>query len=324
MTTNQATNPDVNVDEYYFDVDDIKNPIDDNCLNCDKKFTNEHSVAFCRSCLQDFTINQTTAIKDYNLKKNDLDDIDCYSYKNRFGTYTNYYILKEIRLIAINARFDLAYPNIDQYTKCITVILDESQERDKKRKERGLKMMATRARNAKLKIDQQNEAYEHRVNILKNALGEKNLTVDTDCVACNEYLEGECTDLTYVVKEMQDFSDRTSKLIAALSEKNLVIRHDSYCCRKYLMGENFSLGEVVEIMEIMNFFATKTSYFNFCENHIQQKYTNAKDCGYWDGEKIFLNERDKDIIKSLALKTYLEKNSADDVPRCVLQLYSSN
>lgn len=266
MINNQDNNAiNINVDEYHFDIDDIKNGVGNHCIKCDKKFTSIHSLAMCRSCIRNYTINQTTVLKDYGLNKDDLEDIDYYPCANVFRSYTNYYILKEIRLIAILIRFDL-YDEIDDidletYTKCVGTILQETREREEQRKQRKIKIWEEKTRKKKM-------AYDKRKNALE----------------------------------------------IALAAKNLVIRNDSYYCEKYLKGEEFDLEDVVNMMEIMNFFATKTLYFVLCDEYSEEKH---KEYG-----THFLAEDDKDEIKRSALKKYLKKNSADDVPEIVMKWYS--
>lgn len=313
----------VNIDEYQFDLEEMKNPTDNHCLKCHKKFTSCYGLAICRLCMRSLTINKTEAMKIYNLKNNDLENIDCYQYKNGFGGYTHYYFTKEIRLKAIELRFDLINPCIGDYTDCIEAILEETNERQKKSKERGLKMIDARERNKELKIKKELLAYGERKSRLKKALDKKNLVIDEDCDACREYLNGNCTNLKLVIKQTKNYLTKKSKLESELAKKNLVIRNDSYYCQQYLKGYQFTVKEVVEMMVIMDFFANKTDYFRLIRACIQGQYDDAKDHGYWDGERIELCEEEKDEIKILALKKYLEKkHSSKDVPRCVLERYN--
>ena len=311
------------VDEYQFDLDEIKNPTDNHCLKCHKKFTNCHGLAVCRSCMQDLTINKTTAMKTYNLKNNDLENIDCYQYKNGFHGYTNFYLTKEIRLMAIVIRFGLVNPSLNQYSNCVQTLLEEAIERDKKSQERGLKMIEARERNKELKLKKEQLEYDERKSKLKKALAIKNLIIDTDCKACHDYLIGNNSNLKCTVNQTKDYSKRKSKLKAELAKKNLVIRDDSYYCRKYLAGKKFTLQETVEMMEIMDFFANKTDYFSLTKACVQKQYDNAKEFRYWNGEKITLCEEEKDEIKVLALKKYLLNHTTKNVPQSVLERYNT-
>ena len=313
-----------NIDEYQFDLEEIKNPTDNHCLKCQKKFTNCHGLAICRLCMRDLTINKTTAMKTYNLKNNDLENIDCYQYKNGFHGYTNFYLTKEIRSIAIVIRFGLVNPSLNQYNNCVQTLLEEASERGKKSKERGLKMIEARERNKELKIKKEQLAYDKRKSKLKKALAVKNLTIDKDCDACCEYLNGNCTNLESVVDLTKDYSKRKTKLESELAKKNLVIRNDSYYCRQYLSGEEFTLSETVEMMVTMDFFANKTDYFSLTKTYLQKQYDEAKEFRCWDGDKITLCEEEKDEIKVLALKKYLLNHTTKNVPQCVLKRYGTS
>jgi len=313
----------VNVDEYQYDIEEIKNPIDNHCLKCRKKFTNCHDLAICKACMYNLVINKTAAMKIYNLKNNDLENIDCYQYRNTYGSYTNLYLIKEIRLAAIIKRFGLISPSLNEYTNCVQTLLEEASEKEKKSKINGLKMIEARERNKELKIKKIQLEYNERKSKLEKALGKKNIILDKDCDACHEYLNNiGSINLEQVVELAKAYHKRKSKLEAELAKKNLVIRDDSYYCRKYLKGKKFNLQEVVEMMEIMDFFSSKTDYFNLTKSCLQEQYDEAKEYGYWDGQKIMLCEDEKDKIKTQALKKYLKKHSDKNVPSSVLNRYN--
>jgi hypothetical protein len=311
------------VSEYQFDVFEIKNPTDNHCLKCQKKFTNSHGLAICRSCMSELTINKTTAMKTYGLKNDELEHIEHYENKNGYRGYTHLYLTKEIRLVAIMKRFGLANPSLNEYTNCVQTLLVEAKERKQKSVERGQKMKETRKRNIELKIQNEKLAHDKRKSKLKKALSKKKIILDKTCDACGEYLRGDRTDLECVVELASCYHKRKTKLETALAKKNLDIRDDSYYCKKYLSGEKFTLKEVVDMMEIMDFFVNKTDYFKLTQSHLQSQYDDAKAYGYWDGDRITLCEDEKESIKKLALKKYLEKHSKKNIPQSVLDRYDT-
>ena len=314
--------PPLHIDEYKFDVDALKNPTDNHCLKCKKKFTSCFNLAICRACMRSLTINKTAAMKIYNLKQVDLEDLDCYPFKNCYGSYTVLYFLKEIRLIAIIQRFSIYNPTLQVYADCIETILEEANDKEKIKKERGLKLIEARKKNQEIKIENERISYDQRKEILKKALKDKGITLDTTCDACNNYLEGVNRNLKSVVKQAKIYSERKNKLETELAKKNLKIRNDSYYCQEYLKGNQFTLQQVVDMMESMDFFMKKTAYVNLLNTYRQKQYDDAKEYGYWDGERIELDEDDKNKVKKEALKKYLTKNDKKSVPACVLNRYS--
>lgn len=311
-------------EEYHYDTDEIKNSEKNICIKCGNISRNKNGLAICRNCICTLTINKTAAMKIYNLKANDLDNIDCFQYKNCYGGYTYSYLLKEIRLAAIEKKFGVANPPYDVYHEFVKDLLDDATERETKSKERGAKIIATREKNRELKLHKEKKKLSRRRSKLKKALAEKKISLKTDCdgcEACSEYLDGLRTDLNTVVKSAIKYSKRKSKLESALGKKNLVIRDDSYYCNQYLRGEEFTLEEVVDAMQIMNFFANKTDYFILCKNYLQKQYSDAKEYRYWDGQKIILCEEEKEEIKKEALKKYLHNHTSNKVPNIVIKKY---
>ena len=310
-----------NTAEFCFDSNDIMHPNDHNCIKCGNTVRNKCGLAICGYCMRDLTINKTSAMKTYHLKASDLENINSSSQKNMYGGITYLYLLKEIRLLAIEKEFGLTNPSYEEYHNCVIALLENAEQRSIKSQERGEKIKATRKKNLKLKLEKEELEYEKRKILLSKALSKKGIDIDSDCAAVLEYLQGLRTDLKGVVKLASEYSRRKSKLESALAKKNLAIRDDSYYCRKYLAGKKFTLEEVVDSMEIMDFFANKTDYFRLCKQALQTQYNDAKEYGYWDGQRIDLCEEEKEKIKKQALGKYLEDNSAKGVPKVVLNRY---
>ena len=308
-------------DEFQYDLGEIKNPTNNLCLKCKKKFINRHNLAVCISCMKSMSITKTNAMKIYNLKSEELDDIDCYPERNCYHGYTHWYLTKEIRLLTILIRFGSANPSLYEYNNCVQIIMEDAAEREKQSKARGLKMIEARERNKQQKIHEEQLAYEKRKAKLLKKLKKEKLVLDKGCNACDKYLNNKITDLESVIKQAKKYSKRKSRLKRELAKKDLVIRHDSYYCQQYLKGKQFTVGEVVEMMEMMDFFVRKTEYFKLTKEYLQSQYDDAKEYGYWDGERITLCEEEKDEVKVRALKKYLEKNTIGNVPQSVLDRY---
>ncbi|AYV84936.1 MAG: hypothetical protein Satyrvirus1_22 [Satyrvirus sp.] len=314
----------IDVDEYEFDFDDfVTNPKKKVCILCHK---NKRGLNVCNDCMYKLFITKTNAKKEYNLTDNDLSGLEYHERKNIYHGYTYLYFLKDIRMRAIEKRFGVSNPPIGAYRNCLEILLDESKQRKNKSKERSKKIMATRQENYEKKKLEKELAYAKRKNKLKKALikaDPKIGDIDTDIKCCREYLDGERDDLKQVVKQMRGYITRKNKLSKALKKKGLKIRDDSYYCKRYLKYKEFPLDEVVNMMEIMHFFATKTDYFALTKKYLQNQYDDAKNYGYWDGQKIILCENEKEKIKLEALKNYIKKNSTKSVPKCVIDKYMS-
>ena len=142
------------IEEFDFDIDQLKNPENNICLKCTKKFQSIHNLAVCKKCLYTLTITKTNAKKLYNLTDGELENFDYYSYKNAYGGQTYSYFLKEIRLYAIEKRFGNSNPSIDLYRNCVNILLVEAKDRKTKSRERGQKMIEARERNKEKKLQE--------------------------------------------------------------------------------------------------------------------------------------------------------------------------
>lgn len=141
----------IDASEYQFDIEDIKTPISNHCLRCNKKFTSCINLAICKACESALTINKTRVINIYNLEEAALENIDYYQRKNIFCGITNLYLLKEIRLLAIKMRFNLINPSFNTYTNCVETLLSESKERNEERAK-------TKERNKQLREEKKQKA----------------------------------------------------------------------------------------------------------------------------------------------------------------------
>lgn len=303
--------------EFEFDIDELKNQENKFCLKCNKKYSMMHNLGVCKSCLYDLGITKTNAKKTYNLTEKDLNNVDYYSYKNYYHGYTYIYFLKEIRLLAIKKRFDIENPTIDLYVNCINTILDETTVREKESRVRSQKIKETKERKAEEKRLER----EARKKYLKKKLKKKNLELRPDSGICNSYLDGEDVDIKKIYDYESGYQHRERKLKRALAERGLEIRNDSYYCQKYLEKEKFTLEEVVEMMEIMNFFISKTNYFAITKKYLDNEYKDAKEYGYWDGQRINLSEHQKENAKQEAFAKYISNHSLSEIPTSVLNKY---
>lgn len=331
----------VDIDEYEYDIDALKNPINNLCLKCSNKFSSVDKLAVCWQCFREMSCMKTDAKKLYKLTDNDLEELDYYSRKNSYGGYTCNYFLKEIRLKAIDKRFGILEPSIDTYRNCINIIMEEAQERKIKTKERGEKMKETRLANIKKKQAILEKEINDRRKILDKALKKKKIVYDYNIKYYNRYVYGSKhddkydkynesesesepeseTDLNKIVELIAAYVKRKEKLEAALQNKQLSIRDDSYYCNQYLEGKQFTLEEVVDMMEIMNFFVNKTNYFQLLKQYTQQRYDNEKEYGDWDGQRIEISESEKEKVKIDAFKAYAKKNPTESLPKSVKDKY---
>lgn len=239
---NESINED-NVEEYYYDLEEIKNKSSPNCIKCDRKCTSVHQLAVCRSCLKDLAITKTIAMKTYNFKKQELDDIDHYSYKNTHGGYTHLYLLKEIRLLAIRKRFNKINPNINTYMNCLNILQKENLERKKISRDKTKKMLETRKKNRKLKEKQIELERKIRRKELTSKLAKKGLELRNDSVCCNKYINGDdelsLNEVVDIMITMNFFATKTDyfKLIKQRRQEYAQNNRDAYdygCERQYI------------------------------------------------------------------------------------------
>lgn len=317
----EESEEELDTSEFEYDLHELKTDAD-KCLNCEAKSQRKHSVALCYKCFRAQTINKTTAMKIYNLKADDIKNIKSYSYKNLHGGMTYLYLLKEIRLLAIKKRFDEVNPSYYTYHECVKILLEEAEERQIKRTERGEKMIASREKNLELKRQAEEETRAKRKARLKRALSDKDYRFDEKCKASAKYVAGERDDIDTVVKIAVAYGKRKEKLSAALAKHGLVIRDDSYYCSQYLYGKQFTLNEVVDTMVTMNFFMNHTKYSDICKQYLQRQYDEAKEGKYWDGCRIELSEDEKEMLKKRAYMPYM-RNPPKHTPKIVIQRYGT-
>jgi len=258
-TDNEEKEEELDISEFELDLADLKNPEDNICLKCQKKFTNKHKIAVCKSCLYEIGIIKTNAKKIYGLKDADLADIDYYPYKNGYARgETHLYFLKEIRLKAIEKRFNIINPTIDVYANSVMMLLEEAKNRSIESKQRGEKIKATKERKRK---------------------------------------------------------ERRKQLKDALAKKNLQIRDDSYYCQQFLDGHQFTLAEVVDMMEQMDFFATRTKYFSLLKKGRNQDREDRQ--YYCYEERRMMDEYNKEYAKQEAMDMYVREHGIAGIPKSI-------
>lgn len=210
------TESDNSTDEFEFDVNKLKTAKKNGlCRKCDKKFSSQYKFGVCKVCLRDFTIIKTQAKNIYNLDDDDLENLDNYSFKNAYGGYMFLYFLKEVRLKAIEKRFDIVNPTIDSYANSIKILLNEAEQRAEARRIRSKKIEAT-------KKEKQDLRHEN----LKHALKEKGIAIRGDSFWCQQYLSGNERDLAKVVDIMvaMDFFCNKTKYNEIMRDKIMKLK----------------------------------------------------------------------------------------------------
>jgi hypothetical protein len=133
--------------EYDYDYEDLIAD-DEECILCPKRKKIGFEVSLCRDCGNDLFMSKTKAKKIYKLRDDDFENMNYEETRMNFGgtIAIPIYYIKEIRLKAIEKKFNLGNPSRNQYLSCIEEIMNELDiklyEKDKRREEKERKLNA--------------------------------------------------------------------------------------------------------------------------------------------------------------------------------------
>lgn len=186
-------------DEYDYQWEDLENSNhSDKCLFCKGKIYSSKEIQVCFECGKLLLITQTIALKQYLLKKKDINNLKYIEYQNKGYGCTYLFLLRDIRMKAIEIHYRLLDPSKAEYAQYIEMILDKRKEKNKINKNRQRKI------KEKKKIIQEN----HQKNCLKlrrklkHALAKHHLEIRNDSVYCSSYINGDDDITLYQVVDM--------------------------------------------------------------------------------------------------------------------------
>lgn len=170
-------NPD-NYDEYDYDWEDLRLKDKSKCLFCDGSPNRSNGVSVCFECGKLIFISQTIALKEYGLKREHVQELDRIEYSNRAYGCTYLYLLKDIRMKAIEIHHQIINPSKSVYASMIEGILNERTAKSNNRQ--------VRAEILQQKREQEKSVRKKK---LKKALEKYGLKIRADSYYCNEYID---------------------------------------------------------------------------------------------------------------------------------------
>ena len=171
--------------EYQYDTENFVDPDIKNCVICGKKQSNMYNLIACSKCFKDLSINKTESKKIYGLTDDELEELECFKYRRQYGIVMHLYFLKDVRMIAIQKKFNIVNPDLPTYINCIGAIHTENNEKQEQKIKQQehreqLRLDRTKAiddllKERGIKIDPYNEEY---VKYIKNSKRSLTNTVD--------------------------------------------------------------------------------------------------------------------------------------------------
>lgn len=231
------------VPEYKYRLNDLIDPDAKTCLMCDKKMqSRKHDLAVCRKCFRLISINKTRAKKIYNLTDDDLNELKCFEYKIHY--YIIYlYLLVEVRLLAIEKKFNIYDPNLDKYILCVNVINEENDQIAKMKDEKKQLREKMRAKQKKI-IDTK----LNKKNIKVNTYQQRNY-YDKYIQNPKASLKNTIANIEAIQIEEQQKKERETKLNNEMKKYHYdIFKSEDPYIDDYIIDHEFSLKKCVRLL----------------------------------------------------------------------------
>ena len=182
-------------EEYDYEWSDLKNDKSTDCIFCDNDISKSRTLRICDECTRDLFIMHTVALKQYKLKKSDVSDLESNTWKNGYGGYSTSYLLRDIRIKAIEVHYKIIMPCKAEYEMYGRMLMDEQELRSQLTNQRRQKIK----QNREIKQQQQDKQRAIRKQRLTAALAKHGLKLRPDSQYSKNYIESESQSLTSTV-----------------------------------------------------------------------------------------------------------------------------
>jgi len=224
--------------EYQYDTENFIDSNVKNCVICGKKQSNKYDLIACRQCFEGISINKTDSKKIYGLTDSELNELSRFEYHFRHGVLYLYF-LKDVRLAAIQKKFNIVSPDLYTYINCVNRIYeDNKKETDIKQNKKDLR--------ENLRLD--------RIRAIGELLEEKNIPIDPYNEEYIKYIKSPNRSLVNTVDRIE--KDFKLKKIQNKREKKLrqhMITHgididdwNDICIKSYIIDHEINFDECVK------------------------------------------------------------------------------
>jgi hypothetical protein len=270
-------------------------------------------------------IIQTTALKEFFLDKDDLQEIDCKRVKSSGNSYyIHLYQQDDVIKVALNK-----YGGLEGF-------LNEKKQRENRK-------IIRESRKQKRESDRMNELreIEKKYNIsmsnyyIDYCAGRLSKTEIASIIATliekkrrrdeishySEFTNEEQEKYVNSTMTLENFrnqlieqKNRKTELIEKLAEKGLQLRDDSKLCKSYIKRGEGDLQHIVNVMEEMDWFYKNTKYAKFYKEAKDREYENWRSYRGW-GESFEYDPTEiSEIAKKMAISDYLGGSALPPLP----------
>ena len=270
-------------------------------------------------------IIQTTALKEFFLDKEDLQEIDCKHVKSSGNSYyIHLYQQDDIIKVALNK-----YGGLEGF-------LNEKKRRENKK-------IIRESRKEKRESDRMNELkeIEKKYNIsmsnyyIDYCTGRLSKTQITSIIATliekkrrrdeisiyQDFTNEEREKYVNSTMTLENFrnklieqKNRKTELIEKLAEKGLQLRDDSKLCKSYIKRGEGDLQYIVDVMEEMDWFYKNTKYAKFYKEAKDREYENWRSYRGWGESFEYDTTEISEIAKKMAISDYLGGSALPPLP----------